>query len=248
LATEPADEPSATAAAAASPAAAAAEGSAPETEPPPAPRPIDDLPPFGPPATGEMHQADFLAPEAPKSQRRYADPALSLAGVPGGQISETDLSGSSFAGVVFQGVHKYARCNMANADFRRIALPRAEQPHQFVECDFTGASFAECAIDYALFARCILSHSLWQGAVLNGVKFADCTVEGTAWDGVDLSRTVISGATLSQGDFSRAQLPPRVSAPSREGAADSEAPPEIEPPEESDPAAAAPSTKFPGDE
>ena len=195
-----------------------------------------------------MHQADFLAPEAPKSQRRYADPALSLADMPGAQVADTDLSGSSFAGVVFQGVHRYARCNMAGADFRRVALPRAEQPHQFVECDFTGASFAESAIDYALFARCILSHSIWQGASLNGVKFADCSVEGTVWDGVDLSRTVISGVTLSQGDFSRAQLPPRVSAPAREGETDPGTPPEIEPPEEGDPTAAAPSDTFPGDE
>ncbi|MEE8554607.1 MAG: hypothetical protein V3T00_02015, partial [bacterium] len=132
LATEPADEPTATEAAAEPPAVAAPEGSAPAIEPPLAPRPIDDLPPFGPPTTGEMHQADFLAPEAPKSQRRYADSTLSLAGVPGGQIAEADLSGSSFAGVVFHGVHKYARCNMANVDFRRIALPQAEQPHQFV--------------------------------------------------------------------------------------------------------------------
>jgi hypothetical protein len=164
-----------------------------------------------------MRQADFEIPDLPKSGLRYADPEFSMAGLPGGMLSELNLSGASFAGVRLTGVHYYRRCNLSGVDFRGAALPRAERPHQFVECDLTGASFASAELEYALFLRCNLSYSQWQGARLNRVKFAGCRILGTQWSGVDLSRTVMTPETLAQGNFSQALQPPRApSAPSLE--------------------------------
>lgn len=174
--------------------------------------PANEAPPAGP--TAVMRQADFAIPDLPKAGLRYADPEFSMAGLPGEMLSDVNLRGASFAGVRLTGVQSFKRCDLGGLDFRGGMLPRAEQPHQFVECDLTGVNFAHAQMEYALFLRCNLSYSQWEGAQLNRVKFAECRIAGARWDGADLSRTVMTPDVLSQGDFSQVLQPPHAPAPS----------------------------------
>jgi uncharacterized protein YjbI with pentapeptide repeats len=177
--------------------------------------PADETsPPFATGASGAMHQEDFAMADLPKAGLRYADPEFNMAVIPGGLLADANLSGASFAGVRMTGTQIFRRCNLSGIDLRGVALPRAEQPHQFVNCDLTGASFAQASIEYVLFLRCELSYSQWQQARLNRVKFSECRIAGADWSGVDLSRTIISPDMQGPADFTQAAQPPHISAPS----------------------------------
>jgi uncharacterized protein YjbI with pentapeptide repeats len=181
----------------------------------PAPLPDDTTsPPFATGATGTMHQADFALADLPKAGLRYADPEFNMAGIPGGMLADANLSGASFAGVRLTGTQIFRGCNLSGIDLRGVSMARAEQPHQFVDCDLTGASFGQAGIEYVLFLRCDLSYSQWQNAQLNRVKFSECRISGSNWAGVDLSRTIMTVDMQGQVDFGQAAQPPHVSAPS----------------------------------
>jgi len=171
-------------------------------------------PPFAAAASGALHQEDFALPDLPKAGLRYSDPEFSMASIPGGMLADASLTGASFAGVRLTGIQVFRHCDLPGIDLRSITLPRADKPHQFVDCDLTGASFAQAQIEYVLFLRCNLSYSQWHNARLNRVKFSECRIEGSNWTGVDLSRTIISPDMQAQADWSRALQPPLVSAPS----------------------------------
>lgn len=176
------------------------------------------LPPFEIETYGEFGQTEFDASDSPKTGLRYADPTFELTALPEGELVGSDLTGTSFARVKFQALHRYRDCIMAGIDLRRIELLRRETPHKFLRCDLKGASFAEAAIEYTLFAHCDLSGSLWNGARLDRVKFVNCRIDRVQWGQVDLSRTVMSADMMAGIDFSEAAHPPHNYPGAREPA------------------------------
>ena len=166
------------------------------------------LPPYPPAASGEFRQADIPRPEAPKSERTYMDPAMSLAGVPGGVLERADFSLSSLAGVEWVGIHRYRDCAFIGTDLRRIELGSAGGVHVFQDCNFRGSSLGQSSLSEVIFRRCNLSNTHWRAARLDRVKFENCILDGVHWEGVDLSRTMMSEDMLAGTDFSQAGRPP----------------------------------------
>ena len=166
------------------------------------------LPPYPPAASGEIRQADIPRPEVPKSERTYMDPAMSLAGVPGGVMERADFSLSSLADVELVGIHRYRDCAFIGTDLRRIELDSAGGVHVFQDCNFRGSSLGQSLLCEVIFRRCNLSNTHWRAARLDRVKFENCILDGVHWEGVDLSRTMMSEDMLAGADFTQAGRPP----------------------------------------
>ena len=161
-----------------------------------------------------LRQADFGHPESPKAGLRYLDSSFELSSVEGGLLSNTDLSGVSFAGVLFKGPHAYHNCDFSGVDFSGVRFEPQQQPHRFMGCNFTGGGFANAHLTYVLFSDCNLSGTNWGGAVLDRIKFVECRMEDVAWEQVDLSRTIMAADSLAQTDFTTAGASPRPQPPS----------------------------------
>ncbi|MCZ6728947.1 MAG: pentapeptide repeat-containing protein [SAR324 cluster bacterium] len=164
------------------------------------------------PATG-LHQADLANADLPKSGLRYLDPSIDLSALAGGILQNADLSGVSFAGVLFKGLHAYQNCDFAGADFSATRFESQQHPHRFLGCNLSGCNFAGSHLTYLLFSGCDVSNTLWAEAVLDRVKFVDCRLDGAAWNQVDLSRTIMAADLAARLDFSEAAAPPRIQAP-----------------------------------
>jgi hypothetical protein len=200
---------------------------------PPAPQP----PRASPPA--EWRQADLLQPGRHKAGHRYADRTFSLADLPEATLVGADLSGCSFANVVFLGTHRYRDVKFASATLAGAAVTRQERPHEFVRCDFSGADFSRARISFALFLGCDLSGSRWGGAQLDRIKFSDCALAGVDWGGADLRLTVFTDEARAA-DFSSAGAPPLFVAALGRMASHEQAPADPPGPEAAPPQAASP--------
>ncbi|MDH4246764.1 MAG: pentapeptide repeat-containing protein [Deltaproteobacteria bacterium] len=188
-------------------------------KPQPPPKPVSPATPptrvFATPLTpspladqGILRQEDFHIPGQSLNARRYQSATFTLKGVPGERLQNADLSRSSFAGVVFTGVHTYERCLFHSCDLRRMELRDAGWPHTFLQCDLRGAALGQGHLAQVVFRECDLSGTQWRGARLDRVRFDQCRMDGVHWDGVDLSSAVMSLDMLATVDFTGvARLP-----------------------------------------
>ncbi len=132
-------------------------------------------------AAGALHQSDFAPPLRAGPGLRYQGATFELGALPKGILRDADLSMASFAGVNFNGRHRYLDCRFTGADLSGIVLQPQQRAHQFVRCDFEGANFAHSRLGYLLFHQCNLKRSTWAGARLERVRFVECQLEDAAW-------------------------------------------------------------------